>query len=52
MLTVAERVEIVLIVGDGHTTLREAAIIFNQRHPTLWGHLKSEVIPIPAEEYQ
>ena len=33
VLSIAERVEIVLIVGDGHTSLREAANIFNHRHP-------------------
>src|SRR6185437_13072401 len=33
VLTVEERIEIVLIVGDGYKTTREAAEIFSRRYP-------------------
>ena len=33
MLSLEERVEIVLIVGDGYRTTRETAEIFAQMHP-------------------
>jgi len=33
VLTEAERIELVLIVGDGYKTEREAVQIFNERHP-------------------
>lgn len=32
-LTLDEKIEIVLIVGDNYKTYREAAVIFNNRHP-------------------
>lgn len=32
-LSLEEKIEIVLIVGDNYKTYREAAIIFNNRHP-------------------
>src|SRR6185437_11608409 len=33
VLTIEERIEIVLIVGDGYKTTREAVQIFSERHP-------------------
>lgn len=32
-LTLHEKIEIVLIVGDHYNSIREAALIFNNRHP-------------------
>lgn len=32
-LTMQDKIEIILIVGDNYKTFREAAIIFNERHP-------------------
>ena len=33
LLTLTEKAELVLICGDGYKTMREAANIFNERHP-------------------